>query len=639
MKKKCKFTRFFWVGLAFFVTLMIILSEKATLHARWSAGNNSFPMDAYYREGNPKIESVLYQLMQVYYSQGIEAAQEFARQRGIDMEDNFVRIVAEAQFQRAETRSQSLRREIGVMSYPRELWWRFRFKQRDVAQISPSNLVSMRIRTYGGKVEATSRNLVQSVVPLYALQDLAYYSSVKYLRLPKKPIPFVVSEGVEKTGADLWQNTIPYRSGENVKVCILDLGFSGYQALLGTELPSSVTIRSFRSDEDLFVSDHGTPCAEIVYDMAPGAELLLVNFGTDVEHRNAVNWIINQDVDIISCSVGWFNIGAGDGTGPICEDVKNAHDSGIIWISAAGNNANMHWEASFRDPDLDDWCNFEDPGDPVYEFFEFSVVAGSIYSILLNWDDWGTWDGSNYSGSEGNDYDLYLYDSGGFVIASSTNDQTAGALSTEAIEYTATSTGLRYIRIYKWLTTRDCNLELFFINVASLDPQYAKPSGSLAIPADSPYAVAVGATYWSDDSSESYSSQGPTSDGRIKPDFCAPVGVLSSTYGPAGFFGTSAATPHVAGAFALLKEKTPYTIDDIDEILGARAKDLGSTGKDDIYGHGRLNLAEEAGDGTLTRRIQIIDQKTAVSQGKREISKAKIRINKKETEKKKSVIK
>lgn len=639
MKIKCKFTRFFWVGFAFFVTLMILLPEKATLQTTRSAVNNSFPMDAYYREGNPKMESVLYQLMQAYYSQGIEAAQKFAQQRGIDMEDDFVRIVAEAQFQRAEARSRSLRRKIGVMGYLRELWWKFRYKQRKVTQRSPSNLVSMRIRTYGGKVEATSRNLVQSVVPLYALQDLAYYSSVKYLRLPKKPIPFVVSEGVEKTGADLWQNTIPYRMSENVKVCILDVGFSGYQALLGTELPSSVTVRSFRSDGDLFVSEHGTACAEVVHDMAPDAEILLVNFGTDVEHRNAVNWIIDQDVDIISCSVGWFNIGAGDGTGPICEDVKNAHDSGIIWISAAGNNADTHWEASFRNPDLDDWCNFEDPGDPEYEYYGFNVVAGNVYSVFLSWDDWGTWNGSNYSGSEGNDYDLYLYDSGLFVLASSNNDQTTGAPPTETVSFTAIETGVQYIRVFKWFTTRDCQLELFFSDIDSLDSQYHEPSGSLAIPSDSPYAVAVGATYWSDDSYEPYSAQGPTNDGRVKPDFSAPVGVLSSTYGPAGFFGTSAATPHVSGAIALLKGKMPYTLDEIKEILEARAEDLGSAGKDNIFGHGRLNLAKGTEDGTQLRQIQIIDQRTTVSQGKKEISKAKIRIKKQEPEKKKSVIK
>ncbi|UCE22234.1 MAG: S8 family serine peptidase [Candidatus Aminicenantes bacterium] len=639
MKKKCIFTRFFWVVFAFLATLIIILPEKATLQATRSALSNSFPMDAYYREGNPKMESVLYQLMQAYYLQGLEAAQGFAQLRGIDMEDDFVRIVAEAQYQRAETQSQRSRRDIGVMGYPRELWWKFQYKQRNVSQRSPSNLVSMRIRTYGGRVETTYRNLVQSVVPLYALQDLAHYSSVKYLRLPKKPVPFVISEGVEKTGADLWQNVIPYRSGENVKVCILDLGFSGYQALQGTELPSSVTARSFRSDGDLFVSDHGTACAEIVYDMAPDAELLLVNFGTDIEHRNAVNWLIDQDVDIISCSVGWFNIGAGDGTGPICEDVKNAHDNGIIWVSAAGNTANTHWEGSFRDPDLDFRCNFEDPGDPEYEYYGFNVVAGNEYSVFLSWDDWGSWNGFNYIGSEGNDYDLFLYDSGFFVLASSNNDQTAGAPPTETISFIATETGVQYIRVIEWVTIRDCHLELFFHNIDSLDSQYYELSGSLAIPADSPYAVSVGATYWADDSYESYSSQGPTNDGRVKPDFCAPAGVLSSTYGPAGFFGTSAATPHVSGAIALLKEKMPYTLDEIKGILEARAEDLGSAGKDNIFGHGRLSLVEGAGGENQIRRIQVIDERAVVSQGKRKISETKIRIKKKGPDKEKYIIK
>ena len=632
MKKVFKFNRVFWTGLAFFFALMILLPEKAILQAGRSGTDHSLQMNAYYRMGNPKMESVLYQLVEVYNIYGLVEAQKFAEQRGIDMQGDCVRIVA-------ESRSRVSRVKTGGVVLMRDLWWLQLFEQADDFQMSPSYLVSMQINAYGGHVETTYNNLVQSVMPLYALQDLAYYSSVKYLRLPKKPVPFVVSEGVEVTGADLWQSVTPYRSTESVKVCILDLGFNGYPALLGTELPSSVTVRSFRSDGDLFVSDHGTACAEIVYDMAPDAELLLVNFGTDVEHRSAVNWIIDQNVDIISCSVGWFNIGAGNGTGPICEDVKDAHDNGIIWISAAGNNAETHWETRFQDPDFDDWCNFEDPADPEYEYFAFNVVAGNLYSVFLNWDDWGTWNGSNYSGSQGNDYDLYLYDSGFFVLAQSNNDQTSGAPPTEAVSFTATSTGVQYIRVFKWLTTRNCDLELFLYNIASLDPQYQEPSGSLSIPADSSYAVSVGATYWSDDSYEPYSSQGPTQDGRTKPDYSAPVGVLSSTYGLAGFFGTSAATPHVAGAFALLKGKTPFTLDDVNEILEARAEDLGSAGKDNIFGYGRLSLAQGSESGAPIRQILTLGQKTTVSQGKGQTSPAKNPVKKKDPVKKKPIIK
>jgi len=134
-------------------------------------------------------------------------------------------------------------------------------------------------------------------------------------------------------------------------------------------------------------------------------------------------------------------------------------------------------------------------------------------------------------------------------------------------------------------------LELFIYG-NSKPIEYNHPYGSLDIPADSPYAIAVGATDWSNDHYHSYSSRGPTSDNRIKPDLSAPSGVSSFTYGHLGFFGTSAATPHVAGAFALLKGKIPFTLDAIRTIVEARAKDLGKAGKDNKYGLGRLNLSK-----------------------------------------------
>jgi hypothetical protein len=48
----------------------------------------------------------------------------------------------------------------------------------------------------------------------------------------------------------------------------------------------------------------------------------------------------------------------------------------------------------------------------------------------------------------------------------------------------------------------------------------------------------------------------------------------------------------VAGAFALLKGKLPYDLDQIRAIIEARAKDLGSSGKDNIFGYGRLRLSK-----------------------------------------------
>ncbi len=56
--------------------------------------------------------------------------------------------------------------------------------------------------------------------------------------------------------------------------------------------------------------------------------------------------------------------------------------------------------------------------------------------------------------------------------------------------------------------------------------------------------------------------------------------------------GTSMATPHVAGVFALMRAVHPgLTPDDIDNLLitGSITQDLGDAGRDDIYGHGFIN--------------------------------------------------
>lgn len=600
MKKSFIFNRIFWIGVIFFVALLILLPHKAQLQNQ--PGNLDLPpRDSYQKKGHPKMEYVLYRLMETYFTQGLEKAKEYAEKRSIDMKGDLVRVIAEA-------RTTERREEVEMKSNSRNSQRNQLPRGRNNIQENLSHLVSMQIEVMGGNVETTYRQLVQAVMPIYALQNLADLETVKYLRLPLKPILLVTSEGVEKTCADEWQDIDSYRQTENAKVCVLDAGFDGYEDLLGTELPSSVTTRSFRSDGDIYAHVHGTACAEIVHDMAPEAELFLVNFGTEAEHGNAVDWIIEQGVDIISYSMGWKNYGAGDGTGPICEDVENAANNDIIWISAAGNSAEDHWEGTYNDTDGDDYHNFESTVEILY----FWVPAYYLVSAHLNWDDWGTWDGTSYSGSD-QDYELELYYYNGTTwqfVDGSYNWQNGTQWPTESISGWYSSASAYWgIAIYKHSATRDVKLEVF-IGGNSEPIAYNEPAGSLLIPADSPYAVAVGAVDWSDDSYHSYSSRGPTSDGEIKPDICAPSGVSGVTYGTNGFYGTSASTPHVAGAFALLKGILPYTLDDINEILEARVIDLGTSGKDNMYGHGRLNLSKETSGEIQFRRAKMKSQKT-----------------------------
>jgi subtilisin family serine protease len=105
----------------------------------------------------------------------------------------------------------------------------------------------------------------------------------------------------------------------------------------------------------------------------------------------------------------------------------------------------------------------------------------------------------------------------------------------------------------------------------------------------------VGAVHWADDALEPYSSRGPTADGRIKPDIAAPSVVDSASYVDEGFNGTSAATPHVAGAAALVMQAHPEFKGDpqaLAEFLQGLAVDLGDSGPDNTFGAGRLSLGD-----------------------------------------------
>jgi hypothetical protein len=509
----------------------------------------------------PGLDSPLDQLNDAYLERGVNAARRFANRHGIVMQGERVQVVAEAEPSGA-----------------------------DFFVEAAASAAALAVEDLNGYVETSFRHMVQSLVPIESLQALSENAAVEFVRVPLRPFPLETSEGVAGTGADLWHAAYPYRGGGNpVRVCVLDLGFRGYEDLLGTELPADTQAISFRADGDTAAgSSHGTASAELIHDMAPNASLVLVNYSTDVEHHKAVDWIIANGVDVVSYSMGWLSAGAGDGTGPICEDVKKAHEAGVVWISAAGNSANHHWHGKFTDRSGDTWHEFDKKNVSNTDYFSFSAEKGELFSIWLNWDDWGTWTGSAYAGAEGNDYDLYLYDRSFAILEKSNSKQTQGALPHESIGFKAKYQGKYYIRIKKRKAPRDCVLEMFFTNASKLE--HVVPYSSINVPADSPHAVAVGAVALGDDSAHSYTSLGPTNDQRIKPDLCAPAGVSTITYGKFGFYGTSAAAAHVAGADALLKEKTPYSMEQILAILKARARDLGEPGKDNLYGEGRLNL-------------------------------------------------
>lgn len=99
-----------------------------------------------------------------------------------------------------------------------------------------------------------------------------------------------------------------------------------------------------------------------------------------------------------------------------------------------------------------------------------------------------------------------------------------------------------------------------------------------------------------DDTLASFSSGGPTKDGRLKPEISAPgVNIWSVYLGPliAELDGTSMATPHVAGAIAVLLQKDPsLTPSQVKDRITSTAVEPTAAGSlpDNDWGYGVVNV-------------------------------------------------
>jgi Subtilase family len=532
------------------------------------------------------MESALQRLVAIYVSHGEAAALDFAVRRDIPIKNNAVMVVLELA---APALSAALPQADGTNKNAAA-------RERAMQQVAME--LKDKISGLGGHVEKAHRHMVRCRVPMAALETLTALPLVRSMRLPVKVHRDVQSEGVSHSGAFYLQRLTPYRA-TGAKVCILDVGFKDYEQLLGTELPETVTTKSFRDDEDIEADQvHGTACAEIVYDMAPSAELFLANIEFNSDLVDAFNWIFQQKVDVVSYSLS-SNFAPGDGTGGENEIAKIAREAGVVWVSSAGNEAESHWSGEFNDTDNDGWHNFAD-NDEVLEFF---IPGGSIEDasarVNLKWYDWGIYDPDlGYSGTQ-QDYDLYLlyWDGSTWIeYAKSDNRQPSYKWPWESISaWKGESDTYWGIAIRKHQATQNVRFDLYIQEHAFGSVEYIVSESSITIPSDSPYVIAVGAVDAADFSYHYYSSQGPTLDGRIKPDICAASRVSTSdlTYGPrydGGFAGTSASAPHMAGAIALLLNKTPFSIEEIIQIIYARATDMGDPGPDNIFGNGSMNL-------------------------------------------------
>ena len=357
-------------------------------------------------------------------------------------------------------------------------------------------------------------------------------------------VPLAVDAALEPIRADVWQAA--GFTGNQRSVAIVDSGFAGYLDALGSSLPDEVVARSFRLDSDVNAgTDHGLRAAEIVHDVAPNAALYLVNFSTEAELSAAVDFLIAEDVDVVSFSLGFIHSGPGDGTGVINAIVSRAVDAGIAWSVASGNWAEQHWSGVFADTD----------GNSIHEFVPDEQLngrafrAGDLVIASLRWE--GTW------GAACDDYDLELFGPDGALVAASRDIQSCSGDPVESVELLATQAGTYSARVVEARSDAPRMLSLLVLGIPDRGDVLDLPvaARSLSQPADHSGVLSVGALLNDSLTEAAFSSRGPTADGRSKPDLLSPTGLVNS----AGetFSGTSAAAPHAAGMLALLSEAFP----------------------------------------------------------------------------------
>lgn len=438
-------------------------------------------------------------------------------------------------------------------------------------------------------------SIVKRIIPVYPVDDEPSAETMNIVGRPDR-MGANLTQGYTASGMANWNALGQY--GQGVRIAILDSFFNYTNAQALGELPSNLLIYGSLD----ISSSHGTAVAEIIYDMAPSA-IMTIASPADFSATAMAQYIAalaQAGNRIISSSIGPLYSGAGDGNDPLSAAISQARTSyNTLFFQAGGNQSQKHWDGTWLDADADN--NLEFSGSAEVNEMGY-IQQNTLITLYLRWNAWPT---------TNQDYDLYLWRWNAAAlqwenIASSLLNQAQFNLSPEeGIELYASASGYYGFSIRRYSATGTHTLsaisyrQSFGNTVADrslIDPATGSNTvGVAAVDVNAPYNL------------ESYSSRGPTygpggifGGGMSQPRIAGYANVNTYAYGSNAFNGTSAATPHIAGAAAVVLGAYPYySATQVQSFLESRAIDMGLTGWDSNYGYGRLHMGDAPNWDTL----------------------------------------
>lgn len=523
----------------------------------------------------------------------------------------------------------------------RRRYLQFDSQQRVLVHVRPTlgkyrGALQSELQALGLRVSSTNsaQNLVNGWLPLGAIANLtglAHYDAVAPAYRPIRHVGAVTSQGDAVIKADTFRTATGF-SGENVVVGAISDSVNQFNGGLADsvrtgDLPPNVRVLQ---DGAPGSTDEGRAMLEIIHDVAPSAGLAFSTDGfSPQDMANSIDGLVKAGANVITDDVTFldepmFNDGL------LSQAAQSAVDRGVFYTTSAGNSGSAGWIAPWTSATATVGGitgTYDGLGNTVVQ--PFTLPVGGFLDLTVQWDAaYIEGGGSSLPNFQvPNNVDVYVTSADGTqVLASATDINQSTNEAFEQLQITNVSTngttqfGLAYRLVsgpapnfIRWVAQSD-GVDPMAFGEGNIGTSYGHETTRDVV-------TAAASDYRTPTVPESFSARGgnipilfdfagnrlATPDIRMKPDLTAPDDVNTTFFVPGvdtepdgfpNFQGTSAATPHVAGAAALQIAINPGNDPRvITALLEQTALDLSTPGWDAATGFGLVQLVPGVGPG------------------------------------------